>query len=152
MRKHIFYNTVNFQPVTFRILFFRGIQTLQMRLSRKACFWWTQLLRPFCRAADEFGPFEIQTVWQEQLKVHNGENSRVMMVESLLMDAHVSDKVFVTWTEIHVFSAAVHKSTSSFIPQMCYRLQSYTLLMNILGAYFRSSYMPLVNAFQQFFY
>ena len=24
MRKHIFYNTVNFQPVTFRILFFRG--------------------------------------------------------------------------------------------------------------------------------
>ena len=32
MRKHIFYNTVNFQPVTFRILFFRGIQTLQMRL------------------------------------------------------------------------------------------------------------------------
>ena len=54
MRKHIFYNTVNFQPVTFRILFFRGIQTLQMRLSRKACFWWTQLLRPFCRAADEF--------------------------------------------------------------------------------------------------
>ena len=28
MRKHIFYNTVNFQPVTFRILFFRGIQTL----------------------------------------------------------------------------------------------------------------------------
>ena len=52
MRKHIFYNTVNFQPVTFRILFFRGIQTLQMRLSRKACFWWTQLLRPFCRAAD----------------------------------------------------------------------------------------------------
>ena len=53
MRKHIFYNTVNFQPVTFRILFFRGIQTLQMRLSRKACFWWTQLLRPFCRAADE---------------------------------------------------------------------------------------------------
>ena len=54
---HIFYNTVNFQPVTFRILFFRamfrGIQTLQMRLSRKACFWWTQLLRPFCRAADE---------------------------------------------------------------------------------------------------
>ena len=45
-----FYNTVNFQPVTFRILFFRGIQTLQMRLSRKACFWWT---RPFCRAADE---------------------------------------------------------------------------------------------------
>ena len=54
MRKHIFYNTVNFQPVTFRILFFRGIQTLQMRLSRKACFWWTQLLRPFCRAADEW--------------------------------------------------------------------------------------------------
>ena len=54
MRKHIFYNTVNFQPVTFRILFFRGIQTLEMRLSRKACFWWTQLLRPFCRAADEF--------------------------------------------------------------------------------------------------
>ena len=56
MRKHIFYNTVNFQPVTFRILFFRGIQTLQMRLSRKAWFWWTQLLslRPFCRAADEF--------------------------------------------------------------------------------------------------
>ena len=53
MRKHIFYNTVNFQPVTFRILFFRGIQTLQMRLSWKACFWWTQLLRPFCRAADE---------------------------------------------------------------------------------------------------
>ena len=52
MRKHIFYNTVNFQPVTFRILFFRGIQTLQMRLSRKTCFWWTQLLRPFCRAAD----------------------------------------------------------------------------------------------------
>ena len=35
MRKHIFYNTVNFQPVTFRILFFRGIQTLQMQLSRK---------------------------------------------------------------------------------------------------------------------
>ena len=35
MRNHIFYNTVNFQPVTFRILFFRGIQTLQMRLSRK---------------------------------------------------------------------------------------------------------------------
>ena len=58
MRKHIFYNTVNFQPVTFRILFFRGIQTLQMRLSRKACFWWTQLLRPFCRAADDFiSPF-----------------------------------------------------------------------------------------------
>ena len=53
MRKHIVYNTVNFQPVTFRILFFRGIQTLQMRLSREACFWWTQLLRPFCRAADE---------------------------------------------------------------------------------------------------
>ena len=53
MRKHIFYNTVNFQSVTFRILFFRGIQTLQMRLSRKACFWLTQLLRPFCRAADE---------------------------------------------------------------------------------------------------
>ena len=53
MRKHIFYNTVNFQPVTFRIMFFRGIQTLQMRLSQKACFWWTQLLRPFCRAADE---------------------------------------------------------------------------------------------------
>ena len=53
MRTHIFYNTVNFQPVTFRILFFRGIQTLQIRLSRKACFWWTQLLRPFCRAADE---------------------------------------------------------------------------------------------------
>ena len=52
MRKHIFYNTVNFQPVTFRILFFRGIQTLQMRLSRKACVWWTQILRPFCRAAD----------------------------------------------------------------------------------------------------
>ena len=26
MRKHIFYNTVNFQPVTFRILVFRGIQ------------------------------------------------------------------------------------------------------------------------------
>ena len=49
----MFYNTVNFQPGTFRILFFRGIQTLQMRLSRKACFWWTQLLRPFCRAADE---------------------------------------------------------------------------------------------------
>ena len=49
-----FYNTVNFQPVTFRILFFRGIQTLQMRLSRKACFWWTRLLRPFCRAADDF--------------------------------------------------------------------------------------------------
>ena len=40
-----FYNTVNFQPVTFRILFFRGIQTLQMRLSRKACFWWTQLTK-----------------------------------------------------------------------------------------------------------
>ena len=53
MRKYISYNTVNFQPVTFRILFFRGIQTLQMRLSRKACFWWTQLLRPFCRAANE---------------------------------------------------------------------------------------------------
>ena len=52
MRKHIVYNTVNFQPVTFRILFFRGIQTLQMWLSREACFWWTQLLRPFCRAAD----------------------------------------------------------------------------------------------------
>ena len=53
MRKHICYNTVNFQPVTVRILFFRGIQTLQMRLSWKACFLWTQLLRPFCRAADE---------------------------------------------------------------------------------------------------
>ena len=38
MRKHIFYNTVNFQPVTFRILFFRGIQTLQMRLSPKSMF------------------------------------------------------------------------------------------------------------------
>ena len=49
MRKHIFYNTVNFSRVTFRILFFRGIQTLHMRLSRKACFWWIQLLRPFCR-------------------------------------------------------------------------------------------------------
>ena len=49
----IFYNTVNFQPVTFRIMFFRGIQTLQMRLSRKACFSWTQLLRPFCWAADD---------------------------------------------------------------------------------------------------
>ena len=38
MRKHIVYNTINFQPVTVRILFFRGIQTLQMRLSREACF------------------------------------------------------------------------------------------------------------------
>ena len=52
MRRHIFHNRVNLQPVTFIILFFRDIQTLQMRLSREACFWWTQLLRPFCRAAD----------------------------------------------------------------------------------------------------
>ena len=59
MRKNIFYNTVNFQPVTFRILFFRGIQTLQMRLSRKAWFWWTQLLRPFCRAADKLFYFHL---------------------------------------------------------------------------------------------
>ena len=54
MRRHIFHNRVNFQHVTFRILFFRDIQTLQMRLSREACFWWTQLLRPFCWAADDF--------------------------------------------------------------------------------------------------
>ena len=54
MRKHIFYNTVNFQPVTFRILFFRGIQTLQMRLSRKACFLMntTSKALDLCRAAD----------------------------------------------------------------------------------------------------
>ena len=38
MRKHIFYNRVNFQPVTFRILFFRGIQTLQMRYLEKHVF------------------------------------------------------------------------------------------------------------------
>ena len=38
MRKHIFYNTVNFQPVTFRILFFSRIQTLQMQLSWKHVF------------------------------------------------------------------------------------------------------------------
>ena len=38
MRKHIFYNTVNFQPVTFRILFFRGIQTLQCDYLEKHVF------------------------------------------------------------------------------------------------------------------
>ena len=69
MRKHIFYNTVNFQPVTFRILFFRGIQTLQMRLSRIACFWWTQLLRPFCRAADD--PSELKfSICQKSMIIH----------------------------------------------------------------------------------
>ena len=70
MRKHIFYNMVNFQPVTFRILFFRGIQTLQMRLSRKACFWWTQLLRPFCRAADKFCPLVAYSQTSFILKVY----------------------------------------------------------------------------------
>ena len=40
MRKHIFYNTVNFQPVAFRILFFiaLGIQTLQMHYLEKHVF------------------------------------------------------------------------------------------------------------------
>ena len=65
MRKHIAYNTVNFQPVTFRILFFRGIQTLQMRLSREACVWWTQLLRPFCRAADLLVSRNAVAPWRE---------------------------------------------------------------------------------------
>ena len=63
-----FYNTVNFQPVTFRILFFRGIQTLQMRLSRKACFWWTQLLRPFCRAADAVSSMSIYQLEKQKNK------------------------------------------------------------------------------------
>ena len=80
MRKNIFYNTVNFQPVTFRILFFRGIQTLQMRLSRKACFWWTQLLRPFCRAAD---------CYLNTMKVLN--EFRVTLQFSLICGDHLPD-------------------------------------------------------------
>ena len=54
MRKHIFYNTVNFQPVTFRILFFRGIQTLYNcdYLEKHVFDEHNTILRPFCRAAD----------------------------------------------------------------------------------------------------
>ena len=38
MRNHIVYSTVNFQPVTFIILFFRGIQTLHAIISRSMFF------------------------------------------------------------------------------------------------------------------
>ena len=108
MRKHIFYNTVNFQPVTFWILFFRGIQTLQMRLSRKACFWWTQLLRPFCRVADDL---------QCSLMFHWGLLDCTFTSERRRMTSCLSSAPFILWLLRTAFTVWGQRETRRFVVQ-----------------------------------
>ena len=112
MRKHIFYNTVNFQPGTFRILFFRGIQTLQMRLFRKACFWWTQLLRSFCRAADVSLNKHIVILFVSYLLTIHDHITHALRFHSLDMNAMSREIQFQPFLHSHSVCPWIH--TMSF--------------------------------------
>ena len=97
-----------------------------MRLSRKACFWWTQLLRPFCRAADE-------------IYTHNPWRGSSDWSISIWSDFHQSDEDCSKWAKAHkvkqIFDFELMKIASNLLI-MYYWKWANILYLNVLQLLF----------------